>query len=62
MTEWVVKLKTLMARICKKCSRRSIIQLEQKWGKRYPMVINSWINNWAEIISQFSIIFEDRLN
>jgi transposase-like protein len=30
-------------------------------GKKYPIVINSWKNNWAEIISQFAIIFDERL-
>ncbi len=100
----------------KATAEEALLQLEQKWNKRYPMVINSWINNlaelsayfeysepirkiiyttntiegfnsdeslfklvfltyrgiskkwektisnWGEIISQFSIIFEDRLN
>ncbi len=60
--EFMSDLKQVYKAPTKTVAEEALLQLEQKWGKRYPMVINSWINNWAEIISQFSIIFEDRLN
>ena len=26
---------------------------EEKWGKKYPMCVNSWRNNWAELSTYF---------
>ncbi|EEB36926.1 hypothetical protein ANHYDRO_00163 [Anaerococcus hydrogenalis DSM 7454] len=26
---------------------------EEKWGKNYPMCVNSWKNNWAELSKYF---------
>ncbi|EGY79564.1 ISDet4 transposase [Peptoniphilus indolicus ATCC 29427] len=26
---------------------------EDKWGKKYPMCVNSWRNNWAELSTYF---------
>ena len=26
---------------------------EEKWGKKYPMCVNSWRNNWAELATYF---------
>lgn len=26
---------------------------EEKWGKKYPMCVNSWKNNWAELSTYF---------
>ncbi len=31
----------------------ALSELEEKWQKRYPMVINSWINNWDELSAYF---------
>lgn len=31
----------------------NLLELEAKWGKRYPMVIKSWINNWSELSAYF---------
>jgi len=31
----------------------ALLELESKWGERYPMVINSWTNNWTELSSYF---------
>lgn len=27
--------------------------LEQKWGKKYPLVVNSWRNNWVKLSTYF---------
>ena len=26
---------------------------EEKWGKKYPMCVSSWKNNWAELSTYF---------
>jgi transposase-like protein len=35
-------------------------RFEQEWGKRYPLVINSWRNNWSEIATFFGFAPELR--
>lgn len=30
-----------------------LIELEEKWGKKYPTAINSWINNWDSLSTFF---------
>jgi len=37
----------------KDAAKEALLKLEKKWGKRYPMVINSWIKNWSELSSYF---------
>ena len=29
----------------KAAAEEALLELEQKWGEKYPMVVNSWINN-----------------
>ena len=55
-------------------AQKALLELETKWKEKYPMVINSWINNWEElsayfkyvepirkIISWLSVEFKDRI-
>ena len=31
----------------------ALLTLEEKWGKKYPVVIESWQNNWEELSQYF---------
>jgi len=37
----------------KSAAEDALLELEQKWGEKYPMVINSWTNNWTELSAYF---------
>ena len=37
----------------KDAAEEALLELEEKWGEKYPMVINSWTNNWSELSSYF---------
>jgi transposase-like protein len=30
-------------------AEEELLKLEEKWGKKYPMVINSWQNKWDNL-------------
>ncbi len=30
-----------------------LIELEEKWGKKYPLVLKSWNNNWHNLSGYF---------
>ena len=51
--EFMSDLKQVYKAPTKSVAEEALLQLEQKWSKRYPMVINSWINNWAELSTYF---------
>ena len=37
----------------KDAAEEALLELEDKWKDRYPMVINSWKNNWNELSAYF---------
>jgi len=37
----------------KEAAEDALLELESKWGEKYPMVINSWTNNWSELSAYF---------
>jgi len=51
--EFMVDLKQVYKAPEKTAAEEALLQLEQKWGERYPMVINSWKNNWVELSTYF---------
>lgn len=32
----------------------ALLDLEEKWGRKYPVVIRSWNNNWARLSTYFA--------
>ncbi len=34
-------------------AKDALTLLEEKWGEKYPMVINSWVSNWAQLSAYF---------
>lgn len=51
--EFMADLKRVYKAPTKEAAKEALLELEEKWGKRYPMVINSWKNNWSELSAYF---------
>ena len=46
-------LKTVYKASTEKLILSNLDIFEEKWGKKYPMCVNSWRNNWAELATYF---------
>jgi len=51
--EFMTDLKKVYKAPTKNAAEEALLKLEKKWGKRYPMVVNSWTNNWEELSAYF---------
>jgi transposase-like protein len=51
--EFMQDLKKVYKAPTKTAAEDALLELEQKWGEKYPMVINSWTNNWTELSAYF---------
>ena len=51
--EFMADLKLVYKAPTKEAAEDALLELESKWGEKYPMVINSWTNNWAELSAYF---------
>ena len=50
---FMVDLKTVYQAETKDLAEYNLLQLEEKWGDKYPMVIKSWQNNWDKLTTYF---------
>jgi len=46
-------LKLVYKAINKSVAEDELIKLEEKWGSKYPIVIDSWNRNWEELSQYF---------
>ena len=51
--ELMKDLKTVYKASAEKLILSNLDIFEEKWGKKYPMCVNSWRNNWAELATYF---------
>lgn len=51
--EFMKDLKPVYQAVNKDQAEDRLLELEQKWGRKYPVVINSWQNNWDELSAYF---------
>lgn len=51
--EFLKDLKKVYRAISKDIAEDELLSLEQKWGGKYPVVIDSWQNNWEELSQYF---------
>ena len=51
--EFMQDLKKVYKAPTRQVAEIELLNLEEKWGEKYPMVINSWSNNWAELSAYF---------
>ncbi len=51
--EFMKDLKLVYRADTKDMAEDSLEKLEEKWGKKYPIVLESWYNNWEELSAYF---------
>lgn len=51
--EFMCDLKEIYRASSKELAETNLLKLEEKWGKKYPIVINSWNNNWENLSTYF---------
>jgi putative transposase len=51
--EFILDLKQVYKAVNKEGAEYNFLQLEQKWGKRYGIVIKSWKENWDSLTTYF---------
>lgn len=51
--EFMNDLKLVYKADTKEIAEDNLIKLEDKWGKKYPIVIESWNNNWENLSKYF---------
>jgi transposase-like protein len=51
--EFLKDLKKVYRAVNKEIAEDELLNLEQKWGSKYPVVIDSWQNNWEELSQYF---------
>ena len=58
--EVVKDLKAIYTAPSKEQAEVALAHLEEKWGKQYPVMVNSWLNNWEELSNYFKYSKEIR--
>lgn len=51
--EFIKDLKTVYKASIREQAEENLLKLDEKWGKKYPIVINSWNNNWERLSNYF---------
>lgn len=51
--EFMSDLKLVYKAVTKDLAEESLLKLDEKWGKKYPIVLKSWQNNWHNLSSYF---------
>lgn len=51
--EFMSDLKLVYQAASKDAAEYQLLALDEKWGKKYPMVIKSWQNNWEHLSTYF---------
>lgn len=51
--EFMTDLKLVYKASSKELAEHHLLELDEKWGKKYPAVIRSWNNNWSALSQYF---------
>lgn len=46
-------LKLVYQATTKELAEENLLKLDEKWGKKYPIVLNSWQNKWENLSVYF---------
>jgi len=57
---FMADLKTVYKAETKELAEQRLLELDENWGKKYPMVIRSWENKWDELSAYFKYSEEIR--
>ena len=58
--EFISDLKKVYQAKNKAIAESALLQLDEKWGKKYPIVLKSWNNNWESLSQYFTFTKEIR--
>lgn len=58
--EFLADLKTVYKAQTKDLAEQRLLELDEKWGKKYPMVLRSWQSKWEELSAYFKYSAEIR--
>lgn len=58
--EFMTDLKEVYQANSKDLAESKLLELEEKWGKKYPLVLKSWNNNWHNLSGYFKYPAEIR--
>ena len=51
--EFMADLKPVYQAVSKEVAEDALLQLDEKWGKKYPIVLQSWQNKWENLSVYF---------
>jgi transposase-like protein len=51
--EFISDLKTVYTAASKEVAEEKLLLIEEKWGKKYPIIVKSWNNNWDNLSNYF---------
>ena len=51
--EFMKDLKRVYRAVSKEVAEDELLKLDDKWGKKYPVVMDSWNNNWEQLSQYF---------
>ena len=51
--EFIADLKTVYTATSKEIAEEKLLLIEEKWGKKYPVIFKSWNNNWDNLSNYF---------
>jgi putative transposase len=51
--EFIADLKPVYQAVSKEAAEDALLQLDEKWGKKYPIVLQSWQNKWENLSVYF---------
>ena len=57
---FLTDLKTVYKADTKELAEQRLLELDEKWGKKYPMVLRSWENKWEALSTYFKYSSEVR--
>lgn len=58
--EFMTDLKEVYQANTKELAETKLLELDEKWGKKYPVVLKSWQNNWDNLSAYFQYPAEIR--
>ena len=58
--EFMCDLKTVYQADTKELAEQHLLELDEKWGKQYPMVLKSWQTKWENLATYFKYSAEIR--
>ena len=58
--DFIKDLKLVYQATSKELAEDELLKLDEKWGKKYPVVLNSWNNKWENLSHYFKYPYEIR--